>query len=158
VSLEILNPNSLLTEISLGSKPRSHATTTYTDANSDTVNSMENMNVNPVYELSSSDMLCLSLKKGSACNRTLIGKETTCKSAICRALKTEHLAHHVMYAERIKEGDWSGAVAHRERCIKNYATDVAIASMENSTKRMEEFYREEVERALRSRKAIEAHE
>jgi hypothetical protein len=158
VILEILNPNSLLTEISLGSKQRSHAITTSTGANDDRVNSMENMNVNAAYELSRIDMLCLSLKKGSACVRTINGRETTCKSSVCIENKNQHLDHHTTYAERIKEGDWRGAFAHRERCIAGYATDVATALMESSTQRMLDLYREEVARALRSRQAIEAHE
>jgi hypothetical protein len=119
---------------------------------------MENMNVNPAYELSRIDMLCLSLKKGSACVRTINGRETTCRSSVCVENKNQHLDHHTTYAERINEGDWRGAFAHRERCIAGYATDVATSSMENSTQRMLDLYREEVARALRSRQAIDAHE
>jgi hypothetical protein len=119
---------------------------------------MADMINNPHARLCSADMLCLSLKKGVACNRGFIGKETTYKSTICRTLKAKHLTHHVMYAERIEAGDWSGAVALRERCIINYTRDVAITSMEKSSERLEEMFAEEVAQALCSRKATEALE
>jgi hypothetical protein len=117
---------------------------------------MENMIDNPICELDSDDMLCLSLKKGSPCVGKISGVSTICTSLICTRLKKKNIEHHVIYKELIASHDWAKAVEHRDECLETYRRNEKIASMEASAKRIENMYAEQVELGIRELKAHEA--
>jgi hypothetical protein len=95
---------------------------------------MENMVDNLVF-VKKTDMRCLGLKDGEACESKIAGRSTICKAKACSLLRGDNLDHHDEYAKLIAAKEYVAALDYREWCVNTYKEAAKIAKIEAETKR-----------------------